>query len=337
MDAHNAATRETWDAFAHAHGGCFLQSWDWAAFQESVGRSVRRREIFAADGRKIGQFSAIMNDGPLGLQYLYVPRGPLGVSGASETKIALSVFTDELSASGAAFARVELPFVISENPFADSDFVAAGFVPAKTMQPAVTSIVNLSESEEALLAAMHSKTRYNIRVGERHGVTVREANHDVAAFAALMKETTERDGFSAHAPSYYEAMLAALQEKTHAAGMRVRLFFAEHEGMPVAAALTAEYGDTVTYLHGASASSMRNLMAPFLLHWTVMKEAKAAGFRKYDFWGVAPTDDAEHSWAGITRFKLGFGGARVSYAGAWELPGKGIWYSLYRYLRRIRG
>ncbi len=113
------------------------------------------------------------------------------------------------------------------------------------------------------------------------------------------------------------------------------LWFAEVGGQPAAAAIVAYYGGTATYLHGASMAELRQHMAPYLLHWEIMRDAKARGFCTYDFWGVAPTDDPGHPWAGITRFKTGFGGWRVNYLGAWELPLRPVWYSLYRTARGI--
>jgi lipid II:glycine glycyltransferase (peptidoglycan interpeptide bridge formation enzyme) len=120
--------------------------------------------------------------------------------------------------------------------------------------------------------------------------------------------------------------------------LSVRLLFADFEGEPVAAALIAQFGDTATYLHGASSSRHKETMAPYLLHWTAIREAKAAGLKRYDFWGVAPENaDEKHPWFGITRFKLGFGGERISYVGAWDMPNSRFWYGAYRLARRLRG
>jgi len=151
----------------------------------------------------------------------------------------------------------------------------------------------------------------------------------------LMRMTTERDGFSAHEDAYYKKQLEMLGARREG-GLSVRLWLAEADGKAAAGAVVASFGTTATYLHGASDASMRQMMAPYLLHWRIMQQAKAQGVRSYDLWGTAPTDDPKHPWAGITRFKNGFGGRVVSYVGAWELPGKGFWYSLYRAAKYVR-
>jgi lipid II:glycine glycyltransferase (peptidoglycan interpeptide bridge formation enzyme) len=97
------------------------------------------------------------------------------------------------------------------------------------------------------------------------------------------------------------------------------------------------FGDTATYLHGASSRERRELMAPHLLHWTAMMDAKSWGFRTYDFWGVAPEGVEGHSWAGITRFKRGFGGKYVAYPGTYDVPVDRFWYGLYAATQKLRG
>jgi lipid II:glycine glycyltransferase (peptidoglycan interpeptide bridge formation enzyme) len=244
----------------------------------------------------------------------------------------------------AVFVRLE-PLARRENDYITAaDMRDLGMKQVRAVQPADTVIVDLTRNEDDLLAAMKQKTRYNVRLAEKKGVTVRTANYDNAhafredceTFWRLLDETAERDKFHAHDKGYYEKMLDVLSPRKHG-GLTVGLMFAEYEGEPIAAVLLASFGDTVTYLHGASSSVHRNVMAPYLLHWRAMQEAKNRGFTKYDFWGVAPEHASDnHPWVGITRFKTGFGGARVSYIGAWELPRSRFWYNLYRCAKRVR-
>ncbi len=352
MLANIVRNEEQWDAFVLKHGGCFLQSWGWSQFQESLGRNVYRFRIDAPSGLPPGegsdltvvQFLLVMQPMRFGLRYAYVPRGPIidPQMAGERLQSVTETLRETLRREGAIFARVEFPFRADESPVTREELESWGLVPSKTLQPRHTLIVDLSKSEEQLLGEMHGKTRYNIRLAQRHGVTVREAEygnahlfrHDVDLFWKLMQETSARDGFRPHPKEYYEKMLDVLSAKKHAGLLRVRLVFAEYQGEAAAAAIVGAYGDTVTYLHGCSVARLRQVMAPFALHWNLMTEAKKQGFTKYDFWGVAPTDDQGHPWAGMTRFKTGFGGERVSYLGAWDLPGKGFWYKVYRTIKR---
>lgn len=340
---HLSADETAWDAFVLREGGSFLQSWGWALFQESLGKKVFRYRIDEpatehgeAHADTVGQFVLILEPLPFGLRYGFVPRGPV-VRGAG-ARLAIPALRTAAADHACVFVRIE------PTSLDDAALEGAGFAAAKPVHPADTSIVDLRKDEDALLAAMHPKTRYNIRVAQKHGVTVREAATENAhAFAAdfdkfwrVLEQTAERDRFQTHEKSYYAAMLDVLSEKK-GRNLKVKLVLAEHQGDVVAGLIAVRFGKTVTYLHGASLPSRRQVMAPYLLHWQVMSEAKAAGYEAYDFWGVAPAEAGDkHRWAGITRFKTGFGGARVSYSGAWELPNDRFWYSLYRAAKKIR-
>jgi lipid II:glycine glycyltransferase (peptidoglycan interpeptide bridge formation enzyme) len=354
----NLTTDEnTWDEFCLANGGNFLQSWGWSQFQEAAGAEVFRVRLDAPEGEgegqeTIAQFLILGLSLPFGMKCLSVPRGPI-VSGADPLttkgrfEACLGAVREAMRRQGAVFARLEPPQDATATPITDVDMKFWGLRRGVNRQPECTAIVDLTRSEEEILAGMKQKTRYNIRIAEKHGVTVSDAayanahllKHDVDVFWRLMSETTDRDGFHSHPRDYFEKMVDVLNPRRHKGGMlAVRLVFAMHDGEAVAAGLFAEYGDTVTYLHGASMAAKRQVMAPYALHWGVMRDAKARGFKKYDLWGVAPNDeDTKHPWFGITRFKMGFGGARVSYLGTWELPQSSLMYRLYSLSQKLRG
>jgi len=339
-----------WNKFVLENGGGFLQSWEWGLFQESVGRLVYRYRVDSSEHETlketVGQFLIVQHKLPFGRTYLYVPKGPV-VAGAGYRfepfKACAVAIVNAAQRLNSTFARIEPPALLDEQ-LDEKDLVDMGFGYVGQVQPQHTTIVDLTKSEEDLLAAMKQKTRYNIKVARKHGVTVREADwsnaHALSAdferFWALMKETTERDKFHAHDKKYYSKMLEVLSPKK-ARDLGVRLMFAEYEGEPIAAALIAHFGDTATYLHGASTAKHKKVMAPHLLHWTAIQQAKEAGIKKYDFHGIAPEDaPADHPWRGITRFKTGFGGDRVTYVGAWEMPISRFWYLMYMLARKFR-
>jgi lipid II:glycine glycyltransferase (peptidoglycan interpeptide bridge formation enzyme) len=124
------------------------------------------------------------------------------------------------------------------------------------------------------------------------------------------------------------------------------------DGTPLASIICIGFGHTFTYVHGASSSAMRNTMAPYLLQWTAIQEAKKMGFHRYDFWGIAPlvekTDDESvqclngrswpsgHAWSGITRFKVGFGGEYREYPEAVEVVCNRMVYGLLNIVKKIR-
>ncbi len=175
-----------------------------------------------------------------------------------------------------------------------------------------------------MLARMHQKTRYNIRLAERKQVTVRPWD-DLPAFGAMMQTTAARDQFGVHTPAYYarayELCSTPLQE--------CELLVAEFEGRPLAALMVFAHGPRAWYLYGASTDDERNRMPTYLLQWEAMRWARRRGCRSYDLWGVP---DAEREtleaqfetrgdglW-GVYRFKRGFGGELTRSIGAWDYP-----------------
>lgn len=205
-------------------------------------------------------------------------------------------------------------------------------------QPDHTLILDLSPSEEDLLKQMKPKGRYNIKLAEKKGVTIRHStanskgfSADIAAFHKILTETTSRDGFHGHDQEFYKNMLTALSP--HAT-----LYLAEYENQIIAGALNTFFKDTATYYYGASSNTHRNVMAPYLLHWQAIKDAKASNFKFYDFFGIAPTHEhsPHHPWAGVTEFKKKFGGTEVSYQLPQEFIFKKSLYHLYRIYKKLQ-
>ena len=118
-----------------------------------------------------------------------------------------------------------------------------------------------------------------------------------------------------------------------------RMVFVEHDerplgkirDKPIAGAILLTYGDTVYYLHGAMDRDYKSWMAPYLMHWEIIKWAKKQGYHYYDFWGIDTS-----RWPGVTRFKLGFGGQQVEYPGSFDMPISKFWYFAYNLAGRIR-
>jgi len=239
------------------------------------------------------------------------------------------------------------------------------------VQPKNTLILDLDQSEAEVLAQMKAKTRYNIRLAERRGVKTRQSvsQKDIDAFLKLIAITSQRDHFKAHSAAYYQKMA----DFFGCQGL-LKIFLAEYKDQVLVANLVFFWGKAATYLHGASGNSHRNLMAPHLLQWTQILEAKKQGCGEYDFWGIAgeaksakrppaiacasgasgrgkapachrllakPTAGRQSGgaeckvkgWEGITRFKKGFGGKEVSYAGTYDFILNPFWYKIYRLIR----
>ena len=205
---------------------------------------------------------------------------------------------------------------------------------AVDIQPPDTTQVDLTRTEEEILAAMKSKWRYNINLAARKGVVVQKTALDSSSiekaiddFYALYKETSARDGIAMHAKGYYKDLLElSAQEAQKGSDVpQVNLYMASHEGDNLGAIMTLFSKTESVYLYGCSSNKKRNLMPNFLLQWTAMKDAKAYGSRYYDMYGMPPTDDPSHPMHGLYLFKTGFGGRNVHRAGSYDVPLKGIY------------
>lgn len=190
--------------------------------------------------------------------------------------------------------------------------------------PPHTLVLDLSRPEERILAGMRSKTRYNIRLAGRRGVTVREGSpEELGHWYAIYEETMRRNHTRVHREEFFDALLEAgeHQEQTpRAAQTGLKLFLAEQEGELRSGMILAIQGEYALYLYGASSSRGRESMSTYALQWHAIRYAGAAGCTEYDLSGIPDDDHPSHPMHGLLRFKLGFGGHHVVRRGCWDYP-----------------
>lgn len=321
-----------WDAFVAASPlRSFMQTWSWGELQEHTHNPYWR--IVIEDNGKIVAVALVMERSlTLGYSWLYIPRGPLFLEGLSNSEkesawIALEEKLKSLADEcGSFFIRIDPLFAELSRPGWRKS--------SREVQPQHSLVLNLAPSEEELLAHMHPKTRYNVRVAERKGVTVRFSSSvdDVHAFLESAKTVTQRSGFSYHPDEYYCGIMESLGKNSMA-----ELAIADLDGKAIAVHLMIYADGIATYAHGASMNEYRSAMAPALLYWKTILRAKEKEMNEYDFFGIAPEDAlSDHSWAGITRMKTGFGGKRVSYCGAYDLVLNEALYTMFNVTRKAK-
>lgn len=213
------------------------------------------------------------------------------------------------------------------------------------IQPPDSTLVSLEGTEDEILARMHQKWRYNIRLSERKGVIIKKYNGESAEisskidkFYELTKETNARDGNASHAKSYYRDLIlsSAKQLKEGKDVPEVNLYIAEHEGDEIASIVTLFSKTESVYLYGASSNNKRNLMPNHLLQWTAMKDAKAYGSKYYDMYGMPPEGkDENHPMHGLYMFKANFGGKNIHRTGSWDVPLNAVYYG-YSWAEKLR-
>lgn len=285
---------------ANCPDGGILQSEEWRAFEESNGN---RTEHFERSGLWANIIEYRL---PLVGTYWYVPRGPVIEKlkmKPEKLKIADEWFKilNEAKKRGAGWVRVE------PRDEAEAILLQEWSKPYRMkkalhdMQPREILVGDISGSEEQILAGMKSKTRYNVRLAEKRGIEVSMERSDraMAEFLRMVQETARRNGIATHAERRYRNFLTSLSEKI------CELVVARREGKAMAAILVSFFGDTATYLHGASGNDDRDSMAPFLVQFRAIREAKRRGCLRYDMGGV-DTEGTRPSLSGVTRWKRGF-------------------------------
>jgi len=206
---------------------------------------------------------------------------------------------------------------------------------AVDIQPPSTVILDLSPSEDEILKGMKSKTRYNIRLSERKGVTVKQYGAEALdEWYEIYKETALRDKITLHNKDYYKKLFALSEELKDSPDLRI--YMAEVEGENIAGIITSFYSSTAIYLYGASKNTRRETMPAYLLQWKAMMDAKNEGCKSYDFFGIPPADDPSHPMHGLYRFKTGFGGRIVHRVGCYDYRINKFLYFVLRAAENIR-
>jgi lipid II:glycine glycyltransferase (peptidoglycan interpeptide bridge formation enzyme) len=308
----------------------FQQSWEWGELAPDLGGQAIRLAA-EQDGLLVGAMQLFVNNlSRTGRSLLYVPRGPALLRPSVEVLGPLLDAARRMAReAGAIGIRLE-PNVPRCDAAWKSTLTALGLQPmAPPAQPRSSWVLDISADEEAVLAAMKSKTRYNIRLAGRKGMEVSEAGpDDLPEFYALFRETAERDDFFIHTEDVYRRMFSLFW----GAG-RFAMLFARFGGRLIAAITLLRFGGTCWYLQGASSNADRNLMPTYLLQWEGIRWARSHGCTEYDFRAVPDVLREDQDMFGVYRFKEGFGGRQFTtlptYGAAYNPPLFAVWRSYY--------
>ncbi|MFP4426314.1 MAG: lipid II:glycine glycyltransferase FemX [Spirochaetaceae bacterium] len=320
-------------------GDNLLQSPLWARAKRALGHGIRSFN-YEVDGTH-GTLLTVLSPLGGGRRVAYAPWAPdEPISEGEQGRYLESVgelLGEELSGE-TIFVRFDLPW---RSPYAEEEeempdtrfremrmnFATEHWQLRKApsdVQPPHTLVVDLAPREEEILARMHPKTRYNIRLARRRGVTVRESSpEELGRWYAIYEETMRRNHTRVHRKEFFDALLEAGEHQAQIASparTTLKLFLAEEEGELRSGMILAMQGEYALYLYGASAGRGRGSMSTYALQWHAIRYAKAAGCAEYDLSGIPDDDAPSHPMHGLLRFKLGFGGHHVVRRGCWDYP-----------------
>lgn len=314
----------------------FLQSLLWMKFQEKVGHKIHS---VVSDGFSANAVEHIL---PIVGKYFYLPRGPIFSHPLKQAKDDMVELIGLAKKEDAGWVRIEPADGKTLESIKESISQRITRAP-HDMQPKEIFVIDISKPEDALLGEMKPKTRYNVNLAKKKGVVIkssRDANKNgkdkyVEEFLRLTQEMAVRNGIRAHAQDYYRQMIESFPDENLA------IYVAEYDGKIIAANLVVFFDGCAVYLHGASGNEQRNVMAPFLLQWQAILDAKELGCRYYDFGGVQ-TPGAKHqkhsSLVGVTNFKLGFSPSTqaIEFPGSYDIILNPRKYAVYRGLQRAK-
>ena len=335
--------KKIYKEFLEKHERCnFQQSPEWAKVKSNWINEV----VLAEDENKniIGAVSVLIRKIPIFGYIMYSSRGPICDIHDMEVMKQLTDGIKELAKKYKAIVYKAEPDVESSDEEFRKVVTNLGYMikdDAKNfreeIQPRYVFRLDIKgKTEEEIFAGFHSKTRYNVRLATKKGVTVKEGTReDLKDFHRIMVETGARDGFIIRPLSYFEKMYDELAPK------HMKLLMAYYDGKPISGVIPIMYGNKTWYLYGASSNSHRNLMPNYLLQWEMIKIALERKDDIYDLRGVSGVVDENHPQYGLYRFKKGFGATFTEFIGEIYIPFKPFTYSLYKFsektFRNLRG
>ena len=302
-----------------------VQTWEWGEFQKSQGHTIYRFGVFDNKDKIKSAYTVSFHKIPkINFSIGTILRGP--------------EVTDEMLANIKKVAIENKAIFVKFEPDVSKEEMSMNF-PAMQISPKVafypnTFKVDLTKTEEELLALMHPKTRYNIKIANRYGVEIKEMTNDKGfeIYLKLLFDTTKRQGFYLHSQKYHRDMWKLLKDTDIP-----HIMLASYQSKVLSAFMIFKLKDQLFYPYGASLDIFRETMAPTLLMWEVIKLGKKLKCKTFDMWGCLGQDAKEgDNGFGFHRFKLGFGGQLFQYVGTYDFVMNRPLYNLYNFVDKYR-
>ncbi len=309
-----------------------LQSWEWGEFRKKTGLKVIRLGVFdtSKNNKQMklkAAYQITVHPLPkLNYSILYFPKGPM------PDQIMLEALKKLGQKERAIFIKMEPN--VKANPDIANFLLKNNCQKGKPLFTRYTFQLNLQKTEEQLLAEMKPKTRYNIRLAQKHGVEIKEDNSSQAfeEYLKLMAETTNRQKFYAHSEDYHRKMWSVMQP----AGI-AHLLTAKYKGQTLAAYIFFVFNKILYYPYGASTREKREVMPVYALFWEAIKFGQKMGCKLFDMWGTpGPNPSPRDPYFGFHRFKEGFGAELVEFLGTYDLVLNPSFYKLFNFVNNLR-
>lgn len=304
-----------------------LQAWEWGEFRGATGIKVVREDGIQATIHPIPHTPWTVG---------YYPKG--NEPSKTQTQVLRKIAEENRCLFIKCEPKVELSQMVERKM---KSWRSLGYVAGKALFTKYNFVLDVTPSEAELLANFKQKTRYNIKVAQKRGVTVElsETPADFERYLQLTEETTQRQGFYAHTSKYHRTMWEKLsQQKSSSVNqLSAHLLVARYQGEVITTWILFRFKDTLYYPYGASTREHREVMANNLVMWEAIRLAKKWGCKYLDMWGaLGPDPDKNDPWYGFHTFKSGYGARHIEYIGTWDYVVKPALYRVYVFADRMR-
>jgi lipid II:glycine glycyltransferase (peptidoglycan interpeptide bridge formation enzyme) len=330
-----------------------LQTWEWSQVKAKYGWQAMPFVWQGVMGKPVAAAMVLKRGIPVSgfakkMCVLYVPKGPLMDWDDATLRVRM---LDDLRAfakrQGAIFIKIDPDVALGTGvPGAQE---AVEFSVGQTIRSELeqrgwkfsqdqiqfrnTVLIDLAPPEDELLRRMKQKTRYNIHLAQKKGVTVRVGTvADLSLLYSMYAETSVRDGFLIREEGYYQTVwrsFMGLPPSVSSLQPFAEPLIAEVDGEPVGAVSMFYFGGQAIYLFGMSHATHREKMPNYLLQWEAMRRAKALGCKIYNLWGAPDEFNESDGLWGVFRFKEGLGGYVSRTLGAWDFTPNPMLYRMY--------
>lgn len=313
---------EIWDDFVTSHPEAnFLQSWQWGEFHLSRGRKIVRRGVFSGD-TLIGVCTGHVEPARRGM-HMQIPGGPIvDWNDGEAVKMLFADMREQAEQAGCVYVRVRPQR--EDSPASREVLVKNGLKPAPMyLSVELAGVLDLTKSEDDILAGMRQRLRRALRKAEKNNITVETSTNpaDIHEFYQIQLQTAGRHQFVAFSENFLQKQFEAFASNGNAV-----LYTAKHEGEILAQNFMIFYGDEASYHYGVSTELGTKLSGAPLLHMQAMRDARERDIKRYNFWGIVDEDDTKHRFYGVSVFKRGFGVEELRYTPAHDLVIKKVPY-----------
>lgn len=296
-----------------------LQAKEWSDFKANFGWKPH----------KIGKAWVLQKNLAFRKSVLYIPE----ICKKDLLDLDMEKIKELAKKTNAIFLKIE-PMIESRDKQSKNFLEKNEFIKSfEELQPTSRQMLDISMPIEKILTQMKHKGRYNINLAKKKGIKITSGTgiRELKNFYKLFVETSKRDRFTPRAKIYFQKMLATFEKKKWG-----KIYLAYYKHIPLAAVIAGFYKNTAIYLYGASSAEHRNLMAPYLVHWQIIQDAKEKKCKVYDFLAVSPKGIKRHKYDGITQFKEKFGGKHIELIGSFDLVFAPWLYKTYKVIERQR-